>query len=251
MCVRAQKRLAKQQAKEAEKAAKAEAKAASKPAAAAAASSSEKKKAASPEDDEDVDPTQYFDQRVRELSEMKAAGKHRHLYPHKFHAALSIPQFQFEYKQMDIANGQRLEREVSVAGRVYNKRSSGSSLYFYDLQGQGERVQIVADRKSAQHTRSHSPAVSHSTLSIPGRRQRTDDRTCLTFLCQERQGRLLHPRAHQARYTASQPHCPLLLKPHHLAELSMLSAAVCRSMMTIEALPVRMTHVEPHITYIV
>ena len=171
MCVlprdRAQKRLAKQQAKEAEKAAKAEAKAASKPAS-VVAGSSEKKRAAAADDDEDVDPTQYFDQRVKELAEMKAAGKHRHLYPHKFHAALSIPQFQFEYKQLDIANGQRLEREVSVAGRVYNKRSSGSSLYFYDLQGQEERLQIVADRKSAhrQLPSNHSPARCTHWLSI-------------------------------------------------------------------------------------
>ena len=97
---------------------------------------------------------------------MKTAGKHRHLYPHKFHAALSIPQFQFEYKQQNIANGQRLEREVSVAGRVYNKRSSGASLYFYDLQGQGERVQIVADRKSVQRTL-HSPhSINDSALSV-------------------------------------------------------------------------------------
>lgn len=150
-CFRAQKRLAKQQAKEAEKAAKAEAKAASKPAASSASASSDKKKVSAGEEEEEVDPTHYFDQRVRELTEMKAAGKHKHLYPHKFHAALSLPHFQYEYKQLDILNGQRLDREVSVAGRVYNKRSSGASLYFYDLQGQGERVQIVADRKSEQH----------------------------------------------------------------------------------------------------
>ena len=148
--VRRQKRLAKQQAKEAEKAAKAEAKAASKP---ASVSSASKRGAAGEDDSDDVDPTQYFDQRVRELSEMAAAGRHRHLYPHKFHAALSIPHFHFDYAHSHIANGQRLEREVSVAGRVYNKRSSGASLYFYDLQGQGERVQIVADRKSVErHT---------------------------------------------------------------------------------------------------
>ena len=111
-----------------------------------------------------MDPTQYFDQRVRELTEMKAAGKHRHLYPHKFHAALSIPHFQFEYAQQSIANGQRLEREVSVAGRVHNKRSSGSSLYFYDLQGQGERVQVVADRKS---DRSKRRCITSQCLTRP------------------------------------------------------------------------------------
>ena len=99
-------------------------------------------------DEEDVDPTAYFDQRVKELTEMRLAGKHRHLYPHKFHASMSVPQFQLEFSQPDIAAGVRLEREVSVAGRVYSKRSSGSSLYFYDLQAQGGRVQVVADRKT-------------------------------------------------------------------------------------------------------
>ena len=144
----AAKRLAKAQAKEAEKAAKAS----SKPSTTLAGVESRKKKSKTATgedgDEEDVDPTAYFDQRVRELTEMRAAGQHRHLYPHKFHASMSVPQFQFEFTQQDIANGVRLEREVSVAGRVYTKRSSGASLFFYDLQAQGGRVQVVADRKS-------------------------------------------------------------------------------------------------------
>ena len=220
----AQKRLAKQQAKDAEKAAKAEAKAAAKPAA-AAASTSDKKRAGGAEEDDDVDPTQYFDQRVRELTEMRAAGKHRHLYPHKFHAALSIPQFQFEYKQLDIADGQRLDREVSVAGRVYNKRSSGASLYFYDLQGQGERVQIVADRKleSVSATRSHHTLGNARCSAFPPHSNRPlnarlSPRVSLLCVCaQERQGRLLHSRAHQARYAAAplRSHCAPLLDCHH------------------------------------
>ena len=75
------------------------------PAASSASASSDKKKVSAGEEEEEVDPTHYFDQRVRELTEMKAAGKHKHLYPHKFHAALSLPHFQYEYKQLDILNG--------------------------------------------------------------------------------------------------------------------------------------------------
>ena len=140
----AQKRLQKQAQKEAEKAAKA----AGKPPSVAGVESKKKKTKGDDADDEEVDPTAYFDQRVRELTEMRASGKHRHLYPHKFHASMSIPQFQFEFSQVALSNGQRMEREVSVAGRVYVKRSSGASLYFYDLQAQGGAVQVVADKKS-------------------------------------------------------------------------------------------------------
>jgi len=37
----------------------------------------------------------------------------------------------------------------ALAGRVYNKRAAGGSLYFYDLQAQGGKIQVLADKRSA------------------------------------------------------------------------------------------------------
>jgi lysyl-tRNA synthetase class 2 len=33
---------------------------------------------------------------------------------------------------------------VSIAGRVYNKRSASRKLHFYDLRGEGVKVQVLA-----------------------------------------------------------------------------------------------------------
>lgn len=132
----AAKRLAKQQAAAAAKDAKAAKNA-------TVASTTSKKKEA---EEEITDPDAYFQHRCQELETIKENGNI--LYPHKFHAHFSIPQVVAQFGAVPIANGERLTTEVSVAGRVYSKRASGSSLYFYDLQADGGKVQIVADKKS-------------------------------------------------------------------------------------------------------
>ncbi len=37
---------------------------------------------------------------------------------------------------------------VSVAGRIFSKRQSGASLIFYDLRGDGQKIQIMADART-------------------------------------------------------------------------------------------------------
>lgn len=108
-------------------------------------SAKEKKK---DEEDESADPSQYFENRVREIEELSKAGKK--MYPHKFNATMSIPQFVAQYGARTLEKGERLAdaETQSIAGRVYNKRASGANLYFYDLQSQGGKIQVVADRKS-------------------------------------------------------------------------------------------------------
>ena len=47
-----------------------------------------------------------------------------------------------------IAPGQKLEGTVeSLAGRIHNVRASGQSLRFYDLHGEGVKVQIMANKQ--------------------------------------------------------------------------------------------------------
>lgn len=128
----AQKRLLKEQQKAAAKAAKE----ATKPVV-------ETKKEEA-KNDEEVDPAEYFENRCKAIQEFEAAG--RQAYPHKFECSMSIPMFVQKYK--DIESGAHLEDEVTVAGRVIGKRSSGAKLYFYHITADNAQVQIMADEKS-------------------------------------------------------------------------------------------------------
>ncbi|TKY54171.1 Lysine--tRNA ligase [Spatholobus suberectus] len=95
-----------------------------------------------PADDEDMDPTQYIENRLKYLGVQKAEGKNP--YPHKFFVTMSIDQYIKEYG--GLSEGQHLEDvSVSLAGRIMHKRTSGSKLVFYDLHGNGFKVQVMAD----------------------------------------------------------------------------------------------------------
>ncbi|KAL9442381.1 hypothetical protein AB3S75_020813 [Citrus x aurantiifolia] len=107
--------------------------------AATKASSQSQKPAA---DDEDMDPTQYLENRKRYLEIQKKEGKNP--YPHKFFVSMSIIEYIANYG--GLGNGDHLEDiSVSLAGRIMSKRSSSSKLFFYDLHGGGAKVQVMAD----------------------------------------------------------------------------------------------------------
>jgi len=137
-----QKRLAKQQKKEAEKAQK-EAEKAQK---AQQEGKQEKKAEKKADDEEDLDPTAYFENRVKSLEEFSNNTKQT-VYPHKFHVSISIPEFIEKYSHLTADS--RLENEiVSVAGRTIVKRRQGAALVFYDLRADGAQIQILSDKRS-------------------------------------------------------------------------------------------------------
>lgn len=125
------KKLEKQKKKEAEKAekdAKKKAEAQQKP----------KKKA---DEEEELDPTAYFENRKKMLSEGL-----ENAYPHKFEVTISIPEFRKKYESVE--RDTKLEEIVNVAGRLQSKRSSGASLFFYDIKSEGEKIQVLCDKRS-------------------------------------------------------------------------------------------------------
>jgi lysyl-tRNA synthetase class 2 len=64
-------------------------------------------------------------------------------YPHKFQVELSLPEFIKKFENLKVE--ERLDDQVvSVAGRIHNKRASGAKLRFYDLHGEGVKIQIMA-----------------------------------------------------------------------------------------------------------
>ena len=47
-------------------------------------------------------------------------------------------------------DGEQLDEEVSLAGRIMNKRASGNSLIFYDLCAEGLKVQVTAEARNVE-----------------------------------------------------------------------------------------------------
>ncbi|KAK6122294.1 hypothetical protein DH2020_043914 [Rehmannia glutinosa] len=127
------------------------------------------KKSAAAED-EGMDPTQYYENRLRALAAQKEAGNNP--YPHKFEANLSIPEYVKKYESLN--SGDHLEDvEERIAGRLMNKRSSSSKLFFYDLHGGGAKVQVMTDARKSdldeeEFTRFHSSVKRGDIVGIIG-----------------------------------------------------------------------------------
>eukprot|EP00002_Diphylleia_rotans_P019142 TRINITY_DN3705_c0_g1_i1.p1 TRINITY_DN3705_c0_g1~~TRINITY_DN3705_c0_g1_i1.p1 ORF type:complete len:594 (-),score=143.68 TRINITY_DN3705_c0_g1_i1:217-1998(-) len=127
------------------------------------------------QDDEEVDPRMYFSNRVNAVQTLKDTGKNP--YPHKFSVEVSIPEYIERYQAL--TDGERKDEVViNVAGRIMSKRSSGSKLFFYDLRGEGTKIQVLSDERTYQ---AGNFAEIHETLrrgdiigvrGIPGKSKR-------------------------------------------------------------------------------
>jgi lysyl-tRNA synthetase class 2 len=134
------KNAMKKAAKAAEAARKKAEKEAAKAAAAAAAPPKATKKLGVEVDDEELDPTKYFENRTKAISALEATGTAP--YPHKFFTTHQIPGYVGEFDGLE--NGvQENSVEVAIAGRIMSKRGQGK-LMFYDLHGDGFKVQIMS-----------------------------------------------------------------------------------------------------------
>jgi len=135
----AQKKLEKQKAAEAKKAEKEAKKKEQEP---QQGQGEQKKKKSVDEEEEELDPTQYFANRVKALESYE-----QNVYPHKFHVSMSISDFIVKYSHLE--RDSRLETDVvSIAGRLQMKRSAGSALFFYDVIENGHKLQILADKRT-------------------------------------------------------------------------------------------------------
>ncbi|CAG8517074.1 9800_t:CDS:2 [Funneliformis caledonium] len=132
------KRRIKQREKEAKKASKA-----------AATSTAEKpeKTENSEESEENLNPNQYFEIRSKHVLKLRES-RQPNPYPHKFHVELSIPEFIEKYGKLE--PGQHLDEVIQIAGRIHNKRTSSAKLRFYDLHGDGVKIQIMAQAQDSE-----------------------------------------------------------------------------------------------------
>ncbi|KAK2460194.1 hypothetical protein APHAL10511_007785 [Amanita phalloides] len=100
-------------------------------------------------DMDDLNPNQYYELRSRQILHLKATQS-PNPYPHKFHVTRSITSFIKTYGVDGKINpGTKLAGVIeSLAGRIHNIRLHGK-LIFYDLHGEGTKVQIMASPQSS------------------------------------------------------------------------------------------------------
>lgn len=94
----------------------------------------------------DEDPDEYNKLRIAFVEKLKLQDS-QNVYPHKFEVEISLGDFISKYNHLEA--GQKLEDVVHrVAGRIYSKRSASKKLLFYDLRGEMNKIQIMADAKT-------------------------------------------------------------------------------------------------------
>ncbi|KAL7745173.1 hypothetical protein ACLKA6_008225 [Drosophila palustris] len=119
---------------------------ATRSAAAADAPEAEQKKKSAAVQEEEISPNEYFKLRSAAVAELKQTPEN-HPYPHKFHVSISLENFIAQYSELK--DGETLDQvNLSVAGRVHAIRESGAKLIFYDLRGEGVKLQVMASAKS-------------------------------------------------------------------------------------------------------
>lgn len=90
---------------------------------------------------EEVDPRVFYENRCKYVEGLRSRNV---AYPHKFHVTMSIEEFQKMYGGLE--DGAHLtNEEVCLAGRLTRVAPSGQKLRFYDLRGDGHRLQVMAN----------------------------------------------------------------------------------------------------------
>lgn len=87
---------------------------------------------------------EYFKIRTLAVNQLKTSSDHP--YPHKFHVSVSLTEF-IEKFGNSLKDGETLNEVHSIAGRIHAIRESSTKLIFYDLRGEGVKVQILANAK--------------------------------------------------------------------------------------------------------
>ncbi|XP_045511174.1 lysine--tRNA ligase isoform X2 [Colias croceus] len=96
--------------------------------------------------EEEISPNEYYKLRSAAVAALKNASKEDHPYPHKFTVTISLEEFIEKYNNLN--SGDVLENvTLSVAGRIHSIRESGAKLIFYDLRGEGVKIQVMANAK--------------------------------------------------------------------------------------------------------
>jgi lysyl-tRNA synthetase class 2 len=98
-------------------------------------------------EDEIEDPRLYFENRSKAIMKLRET-QNPNPYPHKFHVSISLGKFIEKYSSLK--DGERVQEQVTVAGRLHNMRAQSKGLVFYDLKGEGVKIQIMASSQDSE-----------------------------------------------------------------------------------------------------
>ncbi|XP_004536422.1 lysine--tRNA ligase isoform X1 [Ceratitis capitata] len=108
--------------------------------------------------EEEISPNEYFKLRSAAVAELKKSPE-TDPYPHKFNVSISLEDFIKKYETLK--DGEMLQDvSLSVAGRVHAIRESGVKLVFYDLRGEGVKLQVMANAKLYHNESAFEPDTS-------------------------------------------------------------------------------------------
>lgn len=96
-------------------------------------------------DEENISPNEYFKLRSSAIAELKLKPE-TDPYPHKFHVSTSLEEFIEKYNDLGVGEVKD-DVKLSIAGRIHAMRESGAKLIFYDLRGEGVKIQVMANAK--------------------------------------------------------------------------------------------------------
>ena len=90
---------------------------------------------------------QYYEIRSAEVKELQH-NKNPNPYPHKFHVNTDLHDFLNKYDSLK--RGEILKDvPIQLGGRIFTKRESSSKLIFYNIESNGERVQVMCQLQEA------------------------------------------------------------------------------------------------------
>ncbi len=96
--------------------------------------------------EDSLDPAEYYQNRLKLISAIESK-EHVVVYPHKYHATLTVAQFREKYAYLQ--KGEKVEgpeNKVSVNGRLLRKSTAGAGLLFYDLVENGVKIQVFCNK---------------------------------------------------------------------------------------------------------
>lgn len=91
---------------------------------------------------------QYFEIRSRNINKLRQT-KNPNPYPHKFHVNYDVRNIVKEYDSLK-SGETRKDVEIRVGGRIFNKRTAGNKLVFYDIRTEGVKVQVMSQAQDAK-----------------------------------------------------------------------------------------------------
>lgn len=96
-------------------------------------------------DEEQLTPNMYLELRQKQITAAKKEGINP--YPHKFHVDMALSNYIQKYSNIESGSSVDTD-EARIAGRVHSIRRSGAKLIFYDIHGEGKKLQVMANMKA-------------------------------------------------------------------------------------------------------